>query len=460
MSRFNENLKDFTRKYLPLADSIVLITHDSCNDGNACELVLRNYCKLNNPGMILNVFKRQYNTPLDIDVEDQIVVIADFSYDLETMMYIEEHAKAFIMIDHHESSLPLMESFPDNCYSTVEPYCGAELLYMLLNGEHTVRPSMLDYIGDRDVWRWLEPDSKEVNAYLSMYIKDMNKLTELYNLSDTEFINTCLTSGGAIAEYQTQHINKVVNSNKIKLVNWGKYEVPFINTTTLISEIGNELAMKYPFAIMYFITGTEIVFSFRSTSINLPSLGVPRGHKFAAGRSISLNDINLNYLLYTKEVGTYLTLLFNALPNILDSVFEDTFNKDKLVFLLEMCTEPEYVKQSWSSKYINFKVKLTRILQDLIKEQTVCKRNKDLDPTYTAVHIRSAIITHLNHLLYPNQPEGTDSGNGGYWSHSDSLKILDVDNELIQIWKHNIVADLEILKFDQYLLNDNLTEEL
>lgn len=327
MSRFREEIKSNVAllEVLYTSDTqpnIILLTHDSCGDGNACEWVLRRHAEVHSYDF--TTVYRQYNRPLDIDVEDAIVIIADYSYDLDTMGHIIDMAKLVIMVDHHESSLPVMEKYPNYAYSTTDKLCGAELLWELLFPNVTI-PYSLKYVGDRDTWRWEQKDSRIICDYLDSYKKNREKYFELLSLPATVFYDTCLTAGKVVNEMREQTITTVATSRHIPMRNWGKYVVPFINTTTLISEIGNRVSEQYPFVVMYFFTDKELVLSFRASDpeINLPDLGVPRGHKHAAGRGIALSEVNLDEFFKADDIGLFLSVLFDVELNPL--VFDEVF---------------------------------------------------------------------------------------------------------------------------------------
>jgi hypothetical protein len=117
--------------------------------------------------------------------------------------------------------------------------------------------------------------------------------------------------GFAIVAYQNNIIDSVndkLDKGKVRLVAFEGYRVPMYNSSHLISEIGNMLTQEFPFSIQYFITDTEIVFSFRANGeVDLTKLNVPRGHPNAAGRGFKLDEVDLNILKYENfDIGAYL----------------------------------------------------------------------------------------------------------------------------------------------------------
>lgn len=270
----------------------LLITHKNCMDGVGCVLAcyaVADKAQIKRPEVLFVQYGNSLATP---DVTGMNVMIADFSFDRETLNDMEQKANSLVLIDHHTSSKEILEGL-DFCHFDMS-HSGAVLTHEFFT--NTAVPILLQYIEDRDIWNWKLPYSKEINAFLALHSGNLAKYEELFNLSDDAFTNIAFTAGSSILMYQ-ESIVKKATSHEFKLVNWGKYKVPFINTTTLISEIGNVLAEQYPFAVMYFFTQTEIVFSFRSTGdFDLTKLGVPLGHPNAAGRGVQFDAISIDTL--------------------------------------------------------------------------------------------------------------------------------------------------------------------
>jgi hypothetical protein len=320
----------------------VLITHKGCMDGNGCILACNQAADdagIERP----EVYTVQYGqNPVLPNVEGKNVLIADFSFDRGSLIELEKQANTLIVIDHHESAKNALEGL-DFCHFDME-HSGAVLTFQFLFPFREV-PLMLQYIEDRDIWNWKLPYSKEVNAYLSLYINDISTLKTMYDVSDSEFLLGATTGGKGILEYQESVVEKA--TMKPQLVSWGKYSIPCLNTTTLLSEMGNKLSKDYPFVMMYFFTPTELVLSFRSSdpSIDLTKLGVPKGHKHAAGRSIPLDSANLDMAEFFNcitapgvvfDMGMFLLRTFGATENqqidirdYYDIFNNDIFNNDK-----------------------------------------------------------------------------------------------------------------------------------
>lgn len=295
----NKRFESFKEAVLDGAEFVV-ITHKNCNDGLGVYLCCLSHCRDNNLADPTVIYMN-YSDTLDLSlIEGKHVLIGDFSFDLETMKKIEEVAADYVLLDHHESARALEDL--DNCYiDTTRSGAALVSVYLL-----EYMPLLIALIEDRDLWKFSIMHSKEINTALSTI--DRNDIERwMILLRHDDLVYDLKDMGCGILTYQDNVVKSIISSSKLTIKKWKQYEVPFINTTTLISEIGSELAKTYPFAVMYFITGSEIVFSFRSspTGVDLLELKVPRGHRNAAGRSIPLSDINLNELFATDNTGAY-----------------------------------------------------------------------------------------------------------------------------------------------------------
>ena len=97
-------------------------------------------------------------------VERRDVYVVDFSLSLEGMRALRAQATNLTWIDHHASSVPLL---PRLGFGTIDiSTCGAVLTWRTLFPDQPM-PPILPYVEDKDLWRWLLPDSRAVAAGLA-----------------------------------------------------------------------------------------------------------------------------------------------------------------------------------------------------------------------------------------------------------------------------------------------------
>ena len=101
-------------------------------------------------------------------VQGKFVYIVDFSYTKEIMLEMQAEADGIKVFDHHKSAEKNLEGLPFTVFDMERSGCG--ITWDELHDEP--RPWFLDYVEDRDLWRFALPDSKEINAYLDTIPKE------------------------------------------------------------------------------------------------------------------------------------------------------------------------------------------------------------------------------------------------------------------------------------------------
>jgi oligoribonuclease NrnB/cAMP/cGMP phosphodiesterase (DHH superfamily) len=295
----NKILKSIEKQEAPF----VCIVHKNCMDGtgagtSAIELAER--YSVDHPTVLFQQYGEEPH-----EVTGSNLLIMDFTYDRETLLKLKENNNNVYVIDHHASAEKDLKGL-DFCYFDMN-HSGAYLAWDLLIGRV---PKLVKYIEDRDLWKWSLENTKEVSAGLSL--EDITDVVTLhsYMMLENTYIKELVENGKVILAYQDMQVERAkgkLNSGGIKIVKFFGYNVPLFNNSNLISEVGNMLCRKHPFSVQYFITDDSIVFSFRANGlVNLTTLQVPRGHPNAAGRSFKLDNIDLNKIFTSGDLGIYL----------------------------------------------------------------------------------------------------------------------------------------------------------
>jgi len=282
----------------------VLITHANCSDGTTCALLAKDYC--NDRGVDLKIIFAKYGNEESIinDIPaNSNVVFADFTMSLESMNRVEELTNSLVVLDHHKTAEAVLKNKNYAIFNMDK--CGAMLIHDWLYGLDKCTPKLVDYVCDRDLWKFeysnTQPFSAGYRTYkVSDLLKEPGKI-----LRGLEFTNKCISIGEVLTNAQVSKTTSIVGRTQDSdivtfITSYGKHRAWCINNSEYISETGNELAKKqredglvYNTSAQYFITNTDIVFSLRSVedvdvSIIAKSFG-GGGHKAASGLSIPLS---------------------------------------------------------------------------------------------------------------------------------------------------------------------------
>lgn len=221
------------------------------------------------------------------EVRDRGVYILDFSFEPDVVEDMAEYADKVVLLDHHQTAFdrfaegefdePHVDRWNDlNTTICLHPdKSGARMAWdyfspdykplpveSVVEGteEQTNPPELVRYVEDRDLWNWDLPDSKEINAAIRSYEPSFAKWDQ-WATSYTEPHPTPISSarwnnhakpklrkeGTAILRQQSQQVDRIAeNAHEISI---DGHDAPAANSSTLQSEIGNELAERAPDSI-------------------------------------------------------------------------------------------------------------------------------------------------------------------------------------------------------------------
>ena len=102
-------------------------------------------------------------------VEGRAVYILDFSFSTEVMTALDERAAKLVMLDHHKSAAEKLTGFACRC-GVVHfdlSKSGARLAWEFFHPSEPV-PMLIQYVEDRDIWKWEFPESAAFLSALDM----------------------------------------------------------------------------------------------------------------------------------------------------------------------------------------------------------------------------------------------------------------------------------------------------
>lgn len=269
--------------------SHLCIYHKSCADGFGAALAVKCYFDLK--GGECEYLAAQYgDAPPDVAGLD--VIIVDFSYPRDVLVAMNDKAKSMIVLDHHKTAKQNLEGL-DFCIFDMER-SGAMMAWEYFHGGDSV-PMLIRYVQDRDLWKWELDDSKSVSCGLELLAFNFDAWKPYLN---DENLDQIKSQGNTVLQYQERLVSMAVNQRRIRMISLFDYNVPIVNATNLISEVGNSLAESFPFGVTYFDAPKERVYSLRSikggvdVSVIAASFG-GGGHATAAGFSIAHGEAQL-----------------------------------------------------------------------------------------------------------------------------------------------------------------------
>ena len=279
-----------------------IVYHDNCHDG-----ITALWCALQRwPGA--EPYAGKYDEPPNLDrLQGRDVVLVDFSWKRPAMLELILHANSVEIYDHHKTAeaelygldgATIWDEFdPDQAPPSIRQAdvklvfdmerSGAGIAWDELVGG--TRPPLVDYVEDRDLWRFAKPFSREVHAAcnchpLTIEAREVLMKRELAGL---------IAEGAAALRY---HDKLVASAARYPLpMTIGCYVVPTVccPTVELVSDLCHKLAVGNPFAATWAQKpdGSR-VFQLRSTPEGVDVSEIAKGyggggHRNAAGFTLA-----------------------------------------------------------------------------------------------------------------------------------------------------------------------------
>lgn len=265
---------------------VKVIYHRNCSDGFMSAFLLNEaYAGKMTPEFI----PAQYGEPLpDVNYDkDETVWIVDFSYPPAMLAELASRVGSIIMLDHHTTAADTFKDLkiPGVMAGFNMTKCGARMVYDYLEQYPDLHPVqqyalLVDYIEDRDLWKWKLEKSREVSAAIDSYPKSF----ETWRGFD---VKALAQEGGAILRYQKQMVERTWVKGRLETLKNG-HVINSVNSPLLQSEIGEALSAEFGWGLVWYIDENgDRINSLRSNgSVNVAEIAKlygGGGHHSAAG---------------------------------------------------------------------------------------------------------------------------------------------------------------------------------
>lgn len=267
----------------------ICIYHGNCADGfTAAWAVWKRF------GGDVEYVPGAYGSPPP-DCAGKTVLVVDFSYKRDVMLEMAKRANGVLVLDHHKTAKDDLEAdgnyivdmttysgnltwqrFLDNCFQDRcegVPYgrvytvfdmerSGAGITWDFLHPGRS-RPRLVDYVEDRDLWRFDLRRSRDASAYIFAHeytFENWQGLAEDFAKTP----DAAFEAGAAIEKKHHKDVAELVAASKRPMV-IGGHSVEVANVPyTLSSDAGHLLTQTNAFGACYFDTPKGRVFSLRS----------------------------------------------------------------------------------------------------------------------------------------------------------------------------------------------------
>ena len=160
---------------------------------------------------------------------------------------LESLAKTFTLyvFDHHKTAKADLEGFTPQFGKVVFDMerSGAGITYdEMFPVPMFVRPALVNYVEDRDLWRFKLPKSKEMNALILSYSYQFDVWSKINDEFESEFSGNLAERGADILRARQQSVRQMTRHYRWGWI--GGHYFPYVNATDVFSEVAEELAIK------------------------------------------------------------------------------------------------------------------------------------------------------------------------------------------------------------------------
>jgi len=192
-----------------------------------------------------NYIPVQYSQPVpEIPEGTENLYIVDFSYSRDICEELAGRFKEILILDHHKTAEKELEGLPYAVF--IKDLSGVGITWYRTHPEGGIMPLMLQYVQDRDLWKFELPDSALINLYIGSLPHDFEEWNRV--CFGKEFLKKAKAVGTAIKNFRDGQMEGAFRDTRIMRLrlDGGTFEVPVVNCSANISEVGNALCKLYP----------------------------------------------------------------------------------------------------------------------------------------------------------------------------------------------------------------------
>ena len=151
----------------------VVLYHGNCYDGLTAAWVAR----MHSPNA--EFIPVQYGQEVPDVIEGKRVLIVDFSYPHDTLVALSCVAESILVLDHHETAMKELEGLDFAVFDMESSGAGMAWTHLFPG---TNSPSIVDYVEDRDLWRFDLPGSRAHHAYMTSLPMTFESIDALHSM--------------------------------------------------------------------------------------------------------------------------------------------------------------------------------------------------------------------------------------------------------------------------------------
>lgn len=219
--------------------------------------------------------------PPEVDSNTEVFIL-DFSYAPSVFVALAEKARLVLVLDHHKTAYEAWCNSDESCHCLTNltvnfnmTKSGAMLAYEYFRPTKSWadRDTFFEFLQDRDLWQFKNPDTRNFTQYLRSFPQDFkvwDKIAQDVCVMGPDRYDQVILSGESIQRRFDQMCKEIIGAgrqNIVLVVDGEKFEGLCVNSSHIFaSDIGNILAEESgSFGATYYINSrAELCFSVRS----------------------------------------------------------------------------------------------------------------------------------------------------------------------------------------------------
>lgn len=239
----------------------LVIYHDNCPDGFTAAWAVWKALGDTAEYRPMNYGQTMPSQPSDYD--GRRLIFVDFSLPRPALVKLIEAGARVEIYDHHKTAQADLADLPGASRVVFDmERSGAGIAWDEFTLDKStnwlgVRPQLVAYVEDRDLWRWALPDSREVSEYLfscERTFAEWDRINDAWrsDIGRTVAFEQAIEAGRALLRAKNVRVAGMCAHATWRLL--GGVRVPVVNASWDFSEIGEYLAVAFdaPFGAYYF----------------------------------------------------------------------------------------------------------------------------------------------------------------------------------------------------------------
>lgn len=273
------------------------IYHGNCADGFAAAWIVREALGKSK----VDLYPAEYSNTTP-DVKDRDVIMVDFSYKRDVLCKMAEEANSILILDHHKSAIGELTNLPSNVTTVFDMSRSGAMITWDHYFPKKKAPKLIQYIQDRDLWRYSLSGTREIMAFVFTHPYDFKTWTFLMEMDVTKMA----LYGRYLVKKHDKDIAEYLETAAYRMM-LAEYDVPVANVPYMwASDAGHEMAKNEAFSVSYYDTAKYRKFSLRSDKngedvSKIAELFGGGGHEHSAGFTIPHSELADHKIYYPEQ---------------------------------------------------------------------------------------------------------------------------------------------------------------